>query len=293
MHYYQHSIGDYRRDTTHLSLLEHGIYRQFLDTYYLSESPLCANHAELMRTHSIRNADEVQAAEFVLKDFFTLTEFGYVHKRCSVEIELYKAKSDSAKASADTRWAKHRESKNNNLAGIKCETDANALRTQSEGNANHKPLTNNHKPIEKQKNSSPDGSQFDLFWSFQLRVVDKKKCRAAWDKRNLDSLADVIIPKARAYNASIEDVKFCKHPLTWLNGECWNDEIKPRQNAPPPPQKSKALQAIEKLQGIKNGMAQNGNQHRVIEADIARLGMGSGDGFDRGNFGGMDGSIDA
>jgi len=134
--------------------------------------------------------------------------------------------------------------------------------------------------------------RFPEFWACQIRKVERKQCAAIWEKRKLNLQADVIIPAAKAYNASIDDVKFCKHPATWLNGECWNDEILPRQNAPPTPQKSKALQAIEKLQGMKNGLAQNGNQHGIIEADIARIGVGSGDGFDRGYFGGMDGSID-
>ncbi len=40
MNYYRHHIGDYRSNTSHLSLLEHGIYRQLLDTYYLSEGPI-------------------------------------------------------------------------------------------------------------------------------------------------------------------------------------------------------------------------------------------------------------
>jgi Protein of unknown function (DUF1376) len=40
MYYYQHHIGDYRKDTSHLSLIEHGIYRQLLDLYYITEKPL-------------------------------------------------------------------------------------------------------------------------------------------------------------------------------------------------------------------------------------------------------------
>jgi len=42
LHYYTFNIGDYRRDTGHLSLLEHGIYRQLIDSYYLSEKPIAA-----------------------------------------------------------------------------------------------------------------------------------------------------------------------------------------------------------------------------------------------------------
>lgn len=132
MHYYQHSIGDYRRDTMHLTLLEHGVYRQLLDLYYLNE---CELNANALRLICARSADEVQAAESVLHEFFVKTENGYSHKRCDAEIAKYQDKSAKAKASADARW------KGDN---------AKPMRTHSDGNAdgmltnNHKPLTNNH-----------------------------------------------------------------------------------------------------------------------------------------------------
>lgn len=140
MHYYEHNVGDYRKDTAHLSLLEHGVYRQLLDTYYLDEHPLTLDHAKLMRSHSVRNADEVQALENVLADFFERTEQGYVHKRCEAVIGAYKAKSANAKKSAEARWAKERGN-----------CDAGAMRSHTDGNANHKPLTNNQQPKEKTK----------------------------------------------------------------------------------------------------------------------------------------------
>ena len=61
MHYYQFNIGDYRRDTAHLSHLEHGIYRSLIDTYMLEESPLPGDMKELERKHSIRTANEKKA----------------------------------------------------------------------------------------------------------------------------------------------------------------------------------------------------------------------------------------
>lgn len=145
MHYYSHNIGDYRRDTTHLSLLEHGVYRQLMDTYYLSEKPLTPDHTDLMRTHCARTADEVRAVENVLKDFFVSTPEGYIHKRCDVEIEAFHSKSDSARESAKSRWAR-----------VRAEKEADAMRTHSEGNANHKPLTINQEP-EDQNPLPPDG----------------------------------------------------------------------------------------------------------------------------------------
>lgn len=132
MHYYTFNIGDYRRRTTHLSLIEHGIYRYLLDTYYLEETPLTTDNAKLMRSHCVRTPEEKEAFEFVINEFFISTEAGYVHQHCEEEIEKYRAKSDKARKSAKKRW-----------------DNANAMRTHSEGNANHKPITNNQEPITK------------------------------------------------------------------------------------------------------------------------------------------------
>ena len=154
MHYYPHNIADYRKDTSHLTLMEHGIYRQLLDSYYLDEIPLINDLAKLMRSHCIRTAEEQQSLKNVLADFFVLTRKGYVHKRCDEVIALYHGKSDKARASAMARWA----SKNKGV-------DANALQTQSEGNANHKPITNNHKPITN-INTTPEGVSNEVFQDF-------------------------------------------------------------------------------------------------------------------------------
>ena len=130
MHYYQFNIGDYRRKTSHLTLLEHGIYRSLIDTYLLEQSPLCGDVPTLMRTHCIRTANEKKALNNVLGDFFTYENERFFNSRCDQIISSYIEKSDKARESANKRWEK----------------DANALHPDSEGNANHKPLTNNQEP---------------------------------------------------------------------------------------------------------------------------------------------------
>jgi uncharacterized protein YdaU (DUF1376 family) len=169
MHYYEHNIGDYRKDTSHLSLLEHGIYRQLIDSYYLSENPLTKDLEKLMRTHSIRSAEEMLSFSNVLSDFFELTEEGYIHKRCDQTIAEYHGKSQKARDSANARWAKRKKGSN-----------ANASNTQSEGNANHKPLTNNHKPID-----TPEGVSESVFKDY-LEVRKTKK--AKWTETALKGL---------------------------------------------------------------------------------------------------------
>jgi len=98
MHYYQHNIGDYRRDTSHLSLLEHGVYRQLMDMYYLSESPIPRETQLVFRRLSARTNDEQKAIEIILSEFFYLTDEGWSHKRCDSEIAVYRDKADTARA---------------------------------------------------------------------------------------------------------------------------------------------------------------------------------------------------
>jgi len=97
MHYYQHNIGDYRRDTVHLSLLEHGVYRQLLDMYYLSESPIPRETQQVIRRLSARTQDEINAVEIILNEFFLLSEDGWTHKRCDVEIADYRHKASNSR----------------------------------------------------------------------------------------------------------------------------------------------------------------------------------------------------
>ena len=80
MHYYKFNIADYRKDTTHLSMLEHGIYRTLIDWYYLDEQPLTFEIDKLSRRLSLSEND-IKYLKNVLDDFFELTDVGYKHRR--------------------------------------------------------------------------------------------------------------------------------------------------------------------------------------------------------------------
>ena len=136
MNYYQHNIGDYRRDTSHLSLLEHGIYRQLLDWYYLDEKEIPKETQVVMRRLSARTQDEQNAVQIILKEFFVEGEAGWKHKRCDVEIAHYQEKADKNRS-------------NGKLGGRPKKTQVDMCGFQdekpneSEHNLNHKPITNN------------------------------------------------------------------------------------------------------------------------------------------------------
>ena len=205
MHYFQHNIADYRKDTAHLTLLEHGVYRQLLDQYYLNEKPLPLDQDKLMRLLCARSEGEIRAVLSVLGDFFEKVELGYIHKRCDAEIDAFQSKQVKAIAAANKRW-----------------NNADALPTHSEPNANHKPITINHKPL---TNIKPL-SDFDTFWYEYPKKVGKEAARKAWFKNNPD--LDTALNSLKWQKVSPQWFKnnglYIPNPSTWINQHRWEDE---------------------------------------------------------------------
>lgn len=91
MHYYQFNIGDYRRDTPHLSRLEHSIYRDLIDSYYLDEKPIPLETQSVTRRLRLVSDEEATALKNVLSDFFVQKEDGWHHSRIESDIANYYA----------------------------------------------------------------------------------------------------------------------------------------------------------------------------------------------------------
>lgn len=132
MNYYERHIGDYLKDTAHLSLLEHGIYGRLLDLYYTRETPIADEG--ICRLIGARTPDEAHALGEVLREFFTLSDGGWHHSRCDKEIERYLHKQQKAKDSANARWSK-------------TDGNANAMRSHNDGNALQSPVSSLQTPV--------------------------------------------------------------------------------------------------------------------------------------------------
>lgn len=87
MNYYERHIGDYLKDTAHLTLLEHGVYTRLLDVYYTREGPIPTKEAA--RLIGARDKDERAALQMVLGEFFTESPEGWRQKRCDEEISRF------------------------------------------------------------------------------------------------------------------------------------------------------------------------------------------------------------
>lgn len=135
MHYYQRHIGDYSKDTGHLSLLEHGVYAVLLDWQYATEQPLPEDMQAIYRLCRASSAAEKRATEFVVTNFFpacTAFDGKRFNKRTHAEILAFAHKSDKNRMAAEVRWQNYR--------------NAFASQTNSDANASHKPLSINQEP---------------------------------------------------------------------------------------------------------------------------------------------------
>lgn len=107
----------------HLSLLEHGVYRQLLDIYYLNESPLNADLNQIFRKLCARSQEEKDSVEIILNEFFQLTDSGWSHKRCDEEIEDYSSiQNEDNRAREDNekeRMRRHRDERKRLFAELR------------------------------------------------------------------------------------------------------------------------------------------------------------------------------
>lgn len=94
MNYYPRHLGDYAKDTGHLSMLEHGAYTLLLDRYYSTDAAIPAD--QTYRLTRARSREERAAVDSVLAEFFTLNGDWWTNSRADKEIEKALVKISSA-----------------------------------------------------------------------------------------------------------------------------------------------------------------------------------------------------
>ena len=144
MHYYQFYIADYRKDTSHLSRLEHSIYRDLIDWYYLDESPISKDMAFISRRLKLSTKSEIEAFHNVIQDFFTEDDNGYRHKKIDEEICEYHKKCEVNSANG-----KKGGRPKGKITQTVSERLANAMPTDSETEPNQKAISNQYSVISK------------------------------------------------------------------------------------------------------------------------------------------------
>ena len=133
MNYYERHLGDYARDTAHLSMLEHGAYSLLLDRYYSTEAGIPEEQAH--RLARARTKEERAAVDAVLGEFFTLRGGVWINGRAEREVERAQTKIKAARENGKAGGRPKRNQKTTDekpgglLAGSVSETQSKALQT--------------------------------------------------------------------------------------------------------------------------------------------------------------------
>jgi len=166
MHYYQHHIGDFIKDTSFLTNEEVGIYLKLLWLYYDTEQALPNSMFELSMKVNAR--DEQDKLLGILDMFFTLKDNEWHHTRCDKEIKHYHQQLDTASKAGKASAAKR--ALNKNPTGVE---QALKLRsTDVQPTNNHKPITINQEPKVKTQRGSrlPDDWTLPEDWKAWAEV---------------------------------------------------------------------------------------------------------------------------
>lgn len=133
-------------------------------------------------------------------------------KYLSEQLSEFENTSEKNSKNALIGWVKRREQKELS------ERNATASQPQSERNAIRE---------DKIREENTINIEFDVFWNlYNKKVGDKNACIKKWNKLK-DAERQKIIDTLPNFLAGIKDKQFQAHPLTYLNQQRWNDEIKP------------------------------------------------------------------
>lgn len=188
MHYYQHHIGDFIKDTSFLTNEEIGIYLKLIWIYYDSEKPLPNNLFELSMKTNTR--DNLPVLEGLLGMFFTLDEqqLNWHHCRCDKEIEHYKQQLNIASKAGKASAAKRAMNRN----ATPVERPLNDGSTGVQPTSNQQPVTNNQD--KKNKRGLRLASNFCLTKEWEDFCVEQRPELNA--KKTFDQFKDYWVSQA-------------------------------------------------------------------------------------------------
>jgi uncharacterized protein YdaU (DUF1376 family) len=169
VNYYERHLGDYARDTAHLSMLEHGAYTLLMDRYYATEQGIPADQAH--RVARARSRDEKAATDSVLSEFFTLVDGVWIQGRIEAELGAAQGRINAARVNG----TKGGRPKKKNPVGSKQKPSGFELGSENETQPKAPHLSN---PQYSEANASgadaPNETQPDPIWGAGLAFLIRK-----------------------------------------------------------------------------------------------------------------------
>jgi uncharacterized protein YdaU (DUF1376 family) len=263
MHYYQHHIGDFIRDTAQLNDHQLATYLRLIWIYYDSEKPISDDLGSV--AFAVRSDEKTVG--LILRHYFTRSPDGWTHARCEKEISEYKARGDKARQRANARWS--------NAAAMPQHSHSNAAampqhRKNGVLDANQEPITKNQEPRkEKTKEGHPALVLPD--WMPESVWQEWRQHRKAIRKPLTAGAEDLTLRKLAAmHDAGHDPIAVLQTSIA--NG--WTGVFTPAERSPPSAAQrstSAADRQAEAIYRITGGLAgKPSTDERVIDVESFR-----------------------
>lgn len=234
--------SDWLGGTRGMSAVETGVYITLIATMYERGEPIPEDHSRLARLCGASNSAFKKALETLLDEGkITRVDAGLWNDRVEKEQVYLSEKSEVGSKAARARWDR-KDNKNNG------DYDANALQTQSAGNANQKPDTIISSSLRSEdsagaspkKKSQPD---VEAFKSRVSAVLDGERVEALCKVRRKKGatfsdhagklLVDALLACPNATAAADEMIlrNWTSVKPEWLSGRSVNAQAPPRQQS--------------------------------------------------------------
>lgn len=211
--------GDWVLMARFLTPLQEGLLIRAVVAYMHRGAPLPRDADAIAKLVGAHTEEDLAALDVILRDVFESHDDGFHLSWCDAQIacvasgacssakRLLQARPSVTVPAGGPASAECESPECGTLPGIDVPVSARAIRAQK---------------------AAMQNETFEAFWALQPRKIDRMRCREWW-RKHVDTLeyATQIIEGARRYLASVDTsdgYRHVKHPRTWLNGRCWEDE---------------------------------------------------------------------
>ncbi|NHK29173.1 YdaU family protein [Parvularcula flava] len=216
--------SDWLAGTRGMSASETGIYITLVATMYERCEPVPEDHARLARLCGATKAAFVKTLNILIDEGKIIrVDTGLWNERAAKEIGIREEKSEVGRSAAQARWG-GKVNKNNDSS------NANAMRMESERNANQKPDIDIPKGISCQAEpDAPADDWPDRMWkTYPARPNPGSKKQAVAKlgkipKRDRPAVEEAIRSLIEYHRGG--DPQYIPMMTTWLNGKRWETPI--------------------------------------------------------------------
>lgn len=219
-------VGDYLKDTQHLTPQKHGVYLKLLMHCWSIQGPVPLDEQEAAGIANCRSADEIDSLRYVLGRYFTKMDDGWYQKRMQLEIE--RAENLSERRAFAGR--KGYEAKAKSLKQKDVQASAKQVLSKSQAIASTPTPTLTPTPTPRKDLKHSLG--FAEFWTTYPHYPNrssKAKSWERWTKMNLEAIVADVMQALRACIAiptwTKNDREFVCAAEVWLNKRLWEQEL--------------------------------------------------------------------